>query len=171
MSTLTREWPHQLSHSALFILAATFILVLFGWSVDSQLLSVIQTQRPPSTPFGRLLFLGATVVGIILPILALIFFRRDRVVRQIFTNFIAVLAAQIISEGLLSRTFFPSLVIPVALLYIGYRLWQIMCALSWLSHADFSPERVIVRGVLRINLFFWFGVWAHLFTSRLPAIV
>lgn len=123
------------------------IAVLFGW-----LLSVFS-------------------ISVILPLVTLLIWWRNRAVRRVLLLYIGVVAIQLIGETQFSGLFAP-IIVPVCggLLYSSFRAWQLWHFQRYITTLDTlgTLGRQIVRGVLLAGVVIWALNVAFLITVALP---
>lgn len=113
---------------------------------------------------------AAAVLGLVLPILALLAWGRHASARAALLPDVLVLSFQIASEGVLARVFTGKIVAVIGLVYTGCRVWQLRRARAAFAAAPpaGAPQRT-VGALLAVGLAFWsanLGVVAAITAAR-----
>ena len=99
----------------------------------------------------------AVLLGLVLPSVALVVWRRDRAVREALSPYVVLLLVQVPTELVAAEVFFPNVFAVVGLLYTCYRLWQLRRSRKALDRAEGSVTagRRAARALLFSGLVFW----------------
>ncbi len=156
--------PLRLSTTLLFAVVATITVGIVGFLVRSgALLGIAPGVRPLQETFpawGVTAFAVwmalAVLTSVVLPVLALVCWRRDGQVRAVLGPYLGLLAVQIPTEVIFAQIFFPNITAITGIVYTGYRLYQL-----WYFQQAFAqqPQQAFrdraVRNILIIGICFW----------------
>ena len=159
--------PNNWSVAWSFILAATLLSVVFGWSVERGWLPLrsMMAFSDRQWQFMRIWVNVALSIGVIVPLILLIVFWSDPVLRQFWSCYLLVVAIQLGSEIGLSRTLCKSVVVIIGTLYTGFRIWQLWAGMPLLANA--RPW----LSLMWLVLLFWIANIIMLFTLAIPSIL
>jgi len=132
----------------------------------------MKSQLPPRGDSLKLWFLGAALVGLVAPAVGLALYQENKIIVAVLATLIMLLLAQILMEAIFHHFFFPSIVILIALTYIGHRLLQLWAALQLVRNelkAGTNATRFVKVTVIT-NLVFWSSVGINLLFFRLPLL-
>ena len=145
-----------------FVFFATVLLLLFGWSSVTRVLPInmdlsLAPISPAASRFVGLWIRMAMAVGILIPVLVILFFVRRSDVRTALGVYLFVLVFQIATEVSLSYLFFTSMAVPIGTVYTAFRLWQLWEAMKIIQRSDqlAATSRRIVVGLLMVLFGFW----------------
>ena len=113
----------------------------------------------------------AGLIGILLPLLGLIGGWRDRQLRAILAYYFLVILAQLVTEQVVTNLYFPSLVVPIGILYTLFRTGQLWQAHQQLQQRRYRPYGRLILASIWILLAFWSANLLVLFGISLPAIL
>lgn len=170
--------PTLLPTAALFVVIATIILMLVGLHMRQQrIVNALDVQAAiGSLPrvARRILPLWmrlAFVLGLLLPLVALVLWWHDALIVQVFLGYVIVLVVQLLSEGWLSRIFPGGISIWTGLLYTAYRLWTLAYGIGLLANVtNVMPQQTLVNVLLHSNLVFWSFNLLFLLLIALPSL-
>jgi hypothetical protein len=147
-----------------FVSAVTIFIFLFALGMQNGMIGFFPKTDLPKDINARIWFLLAQIWALVLPIFFLLVCIKIKEIRKIFIPFVLVLGCQVVTEMVLFKYFFSSLIIPTALLYIGYRLFQLWEARKILSQSDQIPKPVFYLGLglVYANLILWIVIFARL---------
>lgn len=149
---------------ALFVLVTTLFVSLFVLGMQTGVIEFFPKAGLPRDPNNKILFILAETFSLAFPILLLLVCGRLNEIRRAFLPFLLVLGFQILTEMVLFRHFFPSLIVPNALLYIAYRLFQLWAGRKVLSQSKKISKLAIKLGLGLIysNLMLWSLIFVRL---------
>jgi hypothetical protein len=146
---------------------ATSLLLVGGWMWRNSKPFNIPQPLPAWFPFWLRTVL---VVGIILPLLALVWWgiiESSQGVLQALIPYFIMLFLQIISEIVTLRRFHSCIWIAIPCLYLPYRLWQLHQGLNLISN---DSKTVWMQWLLIIEMVLWiFNYGVHL--SQIPRLL
>ncbi|MBW4510438.1 MAG: hypothetical protein KME64_28565 [Scytonematopsis contorta HA4267-MV1] len=99
----------------------------------------------------------ATVFGIVLPALTFLIFFQVSELRLFFSLYFFVVFVQLLSEYILSRLFFQTIVVTVGSLYTALRIWQLWSVQKLMvinTELSMGSLRFVIA-VLWVMLLFW----------------
>lgn len=150
-----------------FCIIATLLSVSYGWLVKYEKLSF-----NPLIPFNdfQWKFLKiwvniALVLGVIIPIIMLIRFWNEPILRIFFSYYLLVVFIQLASENVFSRTLCKSVLVIIGTLYTGFRIWQLWTGLHLLTY----PQLWLI--LLWLVFLFWIANMIMLITFAIPKIL
>lgn len=162
---MTAATPARVTADAAFVVLATLVVATVGLLVEAgQLPWLSPGERPLQETFpawGRAAFavwmLLAVLLGLVLPSVALVVWRRDRAVRAALLPYVLLLVVQVATELLAAGVFFPNIFAVVGLLYTCYRLRQLRRSARVLASArgGATTGRRAARALLLSGLAFW----------------
>ncbi len=159
-------WKAALSFAAI----ATLLTVLADGLTTAGLLPIA-----PNIQYGIAernflqIWLGLAIsLGLILPTIAWLVWRKHTLYRKILGFYLLVLAIQIVTEQVFSTVGFPSLVVVIGTLYTVFRVWQIWQGLR-LVEAD--AQKSLMSILLWVLEVFWIGNIVFLLTVGWPSIL
>lgn len=117
--------------------------------------------------------LGGMIFGWLLPSIWLVKIWANRALRYCVISFIGMQFLQMVTEFLVVRFFFISMVIPTGIVYTTYRLIQ-LCHLQRLLNKTMltnSSAKLMGLGMVMLNIMFWSIVWFKLTFIFLPKII
>lgn len=99
----------------------------------------------------------AIFVGILLPRTAFFVWIRHPEPRKVLGFYLLVLSVQIVTEQVLSRALFPSIVVAIGTIYTAFRLWQLWQGQKLLATNSQTvvPHRKLMYVLLWLILLFW----------------
>jgi chromate transport protein ChrA len=157
-----------------FMLVATLLTILVGWLIMTGILPIQQTIRfnEAERHFMNIWIGLAIALGLILPSIAWLVWRRNPQPRRILDLYLSVLIIQIMTEQVFSNVAFPSLVVTIGTLYTAFRLWQLWRGQQLIRQAawDFSSHKWM-SGLLWILGLFWGSNLIMLFTLAWPSVL
>ncbi|USR92391.1 hypothetical protein NEA10_06630 [Phormidium yuhuli AB48] len=139
------------------IVLATGLILLVAQLIQLGVLPLATTLNysPQDRQFIRMWLRLAGLVGVLLPLVGLIWGWRDRQIRTFFMYYFLVIFCQLISEQVVARFFFRSLVVPTGLLYSLFRIGQLWQAHQQLTQRHHDPHPRLILAVIWILLAFW----------------
>lgn len=153
-----------LFENLLFLVVTTSFLVFVGW--------VWRRSKPFSIPeplpFWFKTWLSVVlVVGVALPLLAMLVWWGDRSVLQATLPYFVMLGFQILSESVTLKRFQSCVWVTIPCLYLPYRIWQLHTGLTLLS-LESGP--IWVQRLLLAEIVLWiFNYGVHL--SQVPRLL
>lgn len=153
-----------LFENLLFLVVTTSFLVFVGW--------VWRQSKPFSIPEPLPTWFKAwlsvvLVVGVALPVLAMLVWWGDRSVLQATLPYFVMLGFQILSESVTLNRFQSCVWVTIPCLYLPYRIWQLHSGLTLLS-LESGP--IWVQRLLLAEIVLWsFNYGVHLF--QLPRLL
>ncbi|MEH2084173.1 MAG: hypothetical protein V7K89_30650 [Nostoc sp.] len=158
----------------IFVLLATLVVVLVGWLTSIEVLPISQVinYSDAGVRFIRVWIWLAIAIGLILPTIAFVIWFKYPQLRKIFGLYLLVLIIQIVTEGVVSRVWFPSLVVLIGTLYTAFRVWQLWHEQQFLKATHFSqPNSRLISSILWLLLLFWSSNIIMLLTLSWPSIL
>ncbi|MBD6615197.1 hypothetical protein FNW02_04855 [Komarekiella sp. 'clone 1'] len=158
-----------------FVSLVTLIVLLIGWLTSAGVLPIkrVIDYSDTEVKFIQVWIWLAIAIGLLLPGIAFLIWINRPEPRNILGFYLLVLIIQIVSEQVFSSIWFPSLVVPIGILYTAFRLWQlwqgqklirITTQLSRLNHTMMS-------GLLWLSILFWASNLIMLLVLPLPSIL
>lgn len=158
---------YLLVENLLFFAIATAFLVFVGWAWRQAKPFYLPEPLPD---WFKIWFGTVQVVGVLIPLVAMIYWGVWRGYSSVLTILIAyflMLGLQILSEILTLRQFHTVVWVMVPYLYLPYRIWQLYEGLSLLSPEN---ELMWVRNLLLVEIVLWTLNYA-LDVSQLPRLL
>ncbi len=163
--------PLRVKNCALFALVTTIVVSFFVCGMQTGMIEFFPKAGLPHDPSTKIWFTLAQIIALAFPILFVLFYGRALEIRNVFIPFLLLLGCQIFTEMVLFRHFFPSLIIPNALVYIAYRLFQL-----WEGRKVLLQSRKISKlavnlglGLVYSNFILWVLIFFRL-SLRLPKL-
>lgn len=162
----------------LFVICATLLLLQLNWLMLGDTLPIKKAMdySTSETNFLKFWIKIAVVIGVLLPGVAFFVWHRYPEPRKIMEFYLVVLIVQIVTESILSRVLFPSLVVITGTIYTVFRicqLWQgqqlVMAAAQINNHnlIIFSSLLWLLLLFLSSNLIVIFAVsWPNILSKR-----
>jgi hypothetical protein len=159
----------------LFVICATLLLLQINWLMLGDTLPIKKAMdySTSETNFLKLWIKIAVVIGVLLPGVAFFVWHRYPEPRKIMEFYLVVLIVQIVTESILSRVLFPSLVVITGTIYTVFRicqLWQgqqlVMAAAQINNH-----NLIIFSSLLWLLLLFWSSNLIVIFAVSWPNIL
>lgn len=115
----------------------------------------------------------AIAIGLILPTITFVIWFKYPEIRKIFGFYLLVLIIQIVTEQIVSKFWFPSLVVIIGTLYTAFRVWQLWHEQQFIKSTDFAERGNfrIISSVLWLLLLFWSSNLIMLLTLSWPSIL
>jgi hypothetical protein len=154
VQTCAMTWKTILS----FVLFATLLTIFVGWLTMAELLPIQRTIQysDPQRNFIRVWLKLAISIGIILPGIAWIGWRKNSQARKILDFYLLVLIVQILTEQVSSSVGIPSLVVTIGTIYTGFRLWQLWQGQQLVEKVtQNSLSRKLMRALIWVLGLFW----------------
>ncbi|MDZ8222791.1 hypothetical protein [Nostoc sp. ChiVER01] len=160
----------------LFMVLATLVVILVGWLTSIGILPISQmiNYSDAGLRFIRVWILLAIAIGLIVPTITFVIWFKYPEIRKIFGLYLLVLIIQIVTEQIVSKVWFPSLVVVIGTLYTAFRVWQLWHEQQFIKSTDFVVERGnfrIISSVLWLLLLFWSSNLIMLLTLSWPSIL
>ena len=159
----------------LFVICATLLWLQLNWLMLGDTLPIKKAMdySTSETNFLKLWIKIAVVIGVLLPGVAFFVWHRYPEPRKIMEFYLVVLIVQIVTESILSRVLFPSLVVITGTIYTVFRicqLWQgqqlVMAAAQINNH-----NLIIFSSLLWLLLLFWSSNLIVIFAVSWPNIL
>ena len=153
--------------SVVFCAIATILSVSYGWLVKQGKLPFKPVMAFNNTQwqFMKVWVNVALLLGVILPLVMLVVFWHEPVLRQFFSCYLFAVVVQLASEIGLSRIYVKSVVVIIGTLYTGFRIWQ----LWWGLHLANYPQPWLL--LLWLVLLFWVANMIMLTFLAIPSIL
>ncbi|MGF2034214.1 MAG: hypothetical protein RMZ43_002625 [Nostoc sp. CmiVER01] len=160
----------------LFMVLATLVVILVGWLTSIGILPISQmiNYSDAGLRFIRVWILLAIAIGLIVPTITFVIWFKYPEICKIFGLYLLVLIIQIVTEQIVSKVWFPSLVVVIGTLYTAFRVWQLWHEQQFIKSTDFVVERGnfrIISNVLWLLLLFWSSNLIMLLTLSWPSIL
>lgn len=155
LSNHTFSWRTTL----LYIALTTLVLFLIGWLQSFNLIPINKTFNYSESEYKllQLWFALATFFGVILPGVTLLVFLKISEIRMILSFYFFVVFIQLMTERILSRLLFQTIVVMVGSLYSAFRVWQLWSGQQILAASTelSTVKRRFIIGVFWLMLLFW----------------
>lgn len=152
-----------LSENLLFLVVATSFLIFMGWMWRSS--KPFSIPEPLPAWFKTWLFI-VLLVGVALPLLAMLLCWGNQSVLQAFIPYFVMLGFQILSESVTLNRFHSCAWVTIPCLYLPYRIWQLHTGMTLIG----GDELVWVQRLLLAEIVLWiFNYGVHL--SQLPRLL
>ena len=165
------SWKTTLS----FLSLATLIILLMGWLMMSDALpfKLVIDYSDSNANFIRFWLVVALLIGVLFPLIGFFVWIRDHQSRKVLGFYLLVLIIQIVTERVLSRVLFPSIVAIVGTIYTAFRVWQLWQGQQLIATVAQlgTASRTILRGLLWLMLIFWFSKIIMLSVVAWPSIL
>ncbi|MGF1486133.1 MAG: hypothetical protein ACFBSE_03360 [Prochloraceae cyanobacterium] len=151
----------------LFIICASLLNLSIAFLIKKETLPIALTidYSQAQFKFIKIWVKFALIIGIIFPLILLAIDFSNPIYRQIWGLYLLAIVFQLISERLLNRLFFKSIVAIVGTIYTTFRIWQLWEALNLLDYHQ--PWLAL----LWIILAFWVANIIMLITVPWPIII
>ncbi|MEH2461707.1 MAG: hypothetical protein V7K34_31295 [Nostoc sp.] len=150
----------------LFILVITILALGYGFGMKARRLPFTAeigfSQK--QWQFLRWWVKLALVAGVLLPICLLALAWRQPSSWVFWGSYLLIVAVQLISERVFSRSLVPSIVVPIGFFYTAFRLWQLLDGFTQLT---FSYLTLLGFGVV---VLFWVANLVMLMVMAIPTI-
>ncbi|MEH2317484.1 hypothetical protein [Nostoc sp.] len=150
----------------LFILIITILALGYGFGMKARRLPFTAeigfSQK--QWQFLRWWVKLALVAGVLLPICLLALAWRQPSSWVFWGSYLLIVAVQLISERVFSRSLVPSIVVPIGFFYTAFRLWQLLDGFTQLT---FSYLTLLGFGVV---VLFWVANLVMLMVMAIPTI-
>jgi hypothetical protein len=150
-----------------FIAIATCLSLSYGWLVKYEKLpfNSIVNFNDAQWQFLKIWVKVALLLGVIVPVIFLIIFWNELILRQFFSYYLLVVVVQLASESSFSRILCQSVVVIIGTLYTGFRIWQLWFGLHLVTY----PQPWLV--LLWLVFLYWVANIIMLFTIAIPNIL
>ena len=158
----------------IFMVLATLVVILMGWLTIIRILPISQVinYSDAGLRFIRVWILLAIAIGLIIPTITFILWFKYPEVCKIFGFYLLVIVIQIVTEHIVSRVLFPSLVVIIGTLYTAFRVWQLWYEQQFIKSINFSRANFrVISSVLWLLLLFWSSNLIMLLTLSWPSIL
>lgn len=143
----------------LYIALITLVVFLIGWLKIGNILPINSNFNYTESEYELVKdwILLAIAFGIILPGVTLLVFWKIPEIRTIWSFYFVVVFVQLLTEYVLSRLLFQSIVVMVGSLYSAFRVWQLWSNQQLLIiTTDMSMvSHVLMISILWLMLIFW----------------
>jgi hypothetical protein len=158
--------PNNWSSIFYFCAIATFLSVSYGWLTKQGKLpfNSVMAFSDPQWQFMKVWVNVALILGVIIPVVMLVSFWNEPILRHFFGCYLLVVAIQLVSEIGFSRTLCKSVVVIIGKLYTGFRIWQLCSGLQLINYSQ--PW----LSILWLVLLFWVANMIMLTTMAIPSI-
>jgi hypothetical protein len=150
----------------------SFILCVIAVTVQHDIWPFLQTSLPAHAD-QKPWFVAATLLGFILPLFWLSLDWSILAVRYSLLSLLGMLSLQILTEVAVAHYFFVSMVIPTSILYVGYRIVQLI-NLQRIVHQSRYPQSThkwFRTAIIFSNLLLWSCIWVKLTFIIFPQII
>lgn len=167
--------PFTWKTTLLFVTSATLLLLPINWLMIGATLPIKKTidYSTWETNFIQVWIKIAAFIGLLLPVVAFLVWRRYLEHRKILGFYLVVLIVQIAAEQILSRVLFPSLVVISGTIYTAFRIWQLWQGQQLVTATakinNYNPT--IFSSLLWLLLLFWSSNLIVLFLVAWPSIL
>ena len=150
----------------LFLVFATLLSVEFGWLVKKGRLPLrsMMAYSEAQLQFIKIWVYVALLIGVILPLIMLIVFWEQPILRQFFSYYLLVVFVQLASEIGFSRWLCKSVVVIIGTVYTGFRIWQLWWGIHLVTYSQ--PW----LSLLWLVWLFWLANIIMLLTMAFPTI-
>jgi hypothetical protein len=150
----------------LFILIITLLALGYGFGVKAQRLPFTAEIgfSDKQWQFLRWWVKLALVAGVLLPMCLLALAWKQPSSWVFWGSYLLIVAVQLISERVFSRSLVPSIVVPIGFFYTAFRLWQLLDGFTQLT---FSYLTLLGFGVV---VLFWVANLIMLMVMAIPTI-
>ncbi|MHC5748492.1 MAG: hypothetical protein ACYTXT_42960 [Nostoc sp.] len=150
----------------LFILIISLLSLGYGFGVKARRLPFTAEigYNQQQWQFLRWWVKLALVAGVLLPMCLLALAWKQPSAWVFWGSYLLIVAVQLISERVFSRSLVPSIVVPIGFLYTAFRLWQLLNGLTQLT---FSYLTLLGFGVV---VLFWVSNLIMLMVMPIPTI-
>jgi hypothetical protein len=141
-----------------FVLFATLLAILVGWLT---MIEALPIQRgihfsDAGRNFLRVWLWLAIVLGVLLPSVAWVVWRKNPQSRRILGFYLSVLMIQIVTEQVSSSIGLPSLVVTIGTVYTAFRIWQLWQGQQLIHQGTWnSSSRKLMSVLLWLLGLFW----------------
>lgn len=158
-----------------FLILTTLFILLTGWLVMTGMLPIKMTMSYSEAEVNFIKFWVkvAILIGVILPGAAFLIWFYHPTARTILGFYLLVLIVQIITEQVLSKTLFPSIVVTTGTIYTAFRLWQLWQGQQLIAATTQLDKgnRVLLGSLLWLMLLFWLSNLVMLLVLPWPIIL
>lgn len=159
--------PNNWSSIFYFCAIATLLGVSYGWLTKQGKLpfNSVMAFNDTQWQFIKVWVNVALILGVVIPVVMLISFWNEPILRHFFGCYLLVVAIQLVSEIGFSRTLCKSVVVIIGTLYTGFRIWQLCSGLQLITYSQ--PW----LSLLWLVLLFWVANMIMLTTMAIPSIL
>ena len=150
-----------------FMAITTSLSLSYGWLVKKGKLpfNSVMVFSDAQWQFMKVWVNIALLLGIITPVVMLIVFWQESVLRTFFGCYLVAIVVQLASEISLSRTLCKSVVVIIGTLYTGFRIWQLWTGLHLVTYSQ--PWLAL----LWLVFLFWVANIIMLTCMAIPSII
>ncbi|MBV8886192.1 MAG: hypothetical protein JO235_19665 [Chroococcidiopsidaceae cyanobacterium CP_BM_RX_35] len=142
-----------------FLILTTLFILLTGWLVMTEVLPIKMAMNYSEVEINFMQFWVkvAILIGVILPGTAFLIWFYHPTARTVLGFYLIVLIVQIITEQVLSKTLFPSIVVITGTIYTAFRLWQLWQGQQLIAATTQlgKGNRILLGSLLWLMLLFW----------------
>jgi hypothetical protein len=170
-----KQLPLTPKSSLVFVVIATLVTLLVGSLTQQGILPLTEQINYSETvsQFLSYWMMVAVGLGLVLPLLAWIYWWQEQELRYLWGVYLGVLVVQIITEQLLSVIWIPSVVVTVGTIYTAFRIWQLITLQSlFSSRSSLKVAKKRLQRVLAwLLLLYWGANLIFLVTAAWPTIL
>ncbi|NES65986.1 MAG: hypothetical protein F6K24_12355 [Okeania sp. SIO2D1] len=158
--------PNQLQSIVLFLTCATLLSVTIGVLINKSILPLksLMAYSEVQLQFIKVWVNIALFIGVIIPIILLIFLRIQPIQSRFLSYYLIVVFVQLAREIVFSRWLCKSVVVIIGTIYTGFRIWQLWSGI----HATIYSQPWL--SLLWLVLIFWIANIVMLLTMAFPSI-
>jgi|LakMenEpi03Aug12_release.lakeMendotaPanAssembly.Ray.scaffolds.fasta_scaffold177518_2 hypothetical protein len=152
-------------------LTISFVILVLAYTVKNDIWPFLQTTSSLKIPIQSGSFLFASFW-----LCCSVWLLRDwpfKAVRYSLLSIIIMMILQLVTEIVVKNYFFSSLAVPTSILYIGYRIIQLINLQRVLNKVGFSSDRWKSTRTLLIgmSILFWSFLWVKITFYIFPQII
>lgn len=159
--------PNNWSTIFCFCAIATFLSVSYGWLTKQGKLpfNLVMAFNDTQWQFMKVWVNITLSLGVVIPVIMLLSFWNEPILRRFFGCYLLVVVVQLVSEIGFSRTLCKSMVVIIGTFYTGFRIWQLCSGLQLINYSQ--PW----LNLLWLVLLFWIANMIMLTTMAIPSIL
>jgi hypothetical protein len=163
---------HYLLGAQISFLIMSFIIGVIAITVQNDIWPFLQKALPMYSEL-KSWFVLTSIFGVILPAVWLTLDWKNKVIRYSLISLLMMLSLQGLTEIIVTHYFFISMIVPTAILYVGYRIIQLIHLQQVLYRTSFSDNKAKTfrTAIVVSSLLFWSILWIKLTFFVFPQII
>lgn len=161
--------------SLIFVSVTNLVVLLVGILTQQGRLPLTEpiNYSETASQFFSYWMMVAVGLGLVLPLIAWIYWWRKQKIRYLWGLYLAVLVVQILTEQLFRAVLVPSVVITIGTIYTAFRIWQLITLQRLFSpQSSLKVDQKRFQQILAwLLLLFWGANLIFLMTVAWPTIL
>lgn len=163
---------NYLLRTKISFLTISFVIGILGIMVRNDTWPFLQMTLPAQSGYDVWALSAILIASLLMSVWLCIDWSKKNI-RYGVLSILSMLWMQLITEFAVAYYFFVSMVIPVAMLYVGYRIIQFIDLQRVLNKTSYPSRkaRAIRVFIVGLNLLFWTVLWLRLTVVLFPQII